>query len=694
MRIVCLFLVFSAIFSGCSLSHVEYIPANPQNGIAFLSNSSMVSNTIVKLDGIWEFYWGRYLYPGDFILQKQTPDTYIKVPEVWNSFYIGGNQVPEQGYATYRLVLKNIPPFTNFALFINNVSVAYRLYIGGKLVGANGIAGTNKQTTVPFYYSMLYPFSTLDSEIEIIFHIANFHYTRGGLWHTPRFGKLEAVIHETGESFGMDYFILGALIIIGVYHLVIFLLRRDDPSSFFFFLLCISFSLRVLCTINYLITQFLPGIPWDIVVRFEYFSFIVPTVSFLLFLGSVLKEYVFRPFHYAIYGISGFFALLVVMTGVDFFTRYMFQYMMLVIAVVLYSLFVIIRAIVHKNRNAVYVLIGSLFMIVAVVNDILFYSYVFNAFGTLSPLGTLFFFFTQSIVLSIRFSKAFRTVETLTLNLEKKVLERTFALEKERNKLRLNNKMIEKEMSLARKIQNEFIPSETPLKTIAAYYKPMLAIGGDFYDFYRIEANKDLLGVFISDVSGHGIPAALVTSMIKSTLLQVAPYSTNPAKVMSYLNSAIFNMTAGNFVTAMYGILNYADGTFTYSNAGHVAPFILTPDAVLKMEGKHSPPLALFNNQQLKADKKFFKVNKVVLNHGAKILLYTDGLTEAVHIDARLTIRPENIIDFETAVLDRLLESSKNDSIHAIVNKLSNGLRYFRGSDEYDDDVCIIGLEI
>jgi hypothetical protein len=148
----------------------------------------------------------------------------------------------------------------------------------------------------------------------------------------------------------------------------------------------------------------------------------------------------------------------------------------------------------------------------------------------------------------------------LVENLETLVNVRTLELEKERNILKARNEAIENDLSLAKNIQINLLP-KIHMSDISAIYKSMDKVGGDFYDFIRYE-NKDLTGIFLSDVSGHGVPAALIMSMLKSILLQIAASISDPSILLENLNSNIINLSSGNFITAFYGIYNRKKDTF------------------------------------------------------------------------------------------------------------------------------------
>ena len=97
------------------------------------------------------------------------------------------------------------------------------------------------------------------------------------------------------------------------------------------------------------------------------------------------------------------------------------------------------------------------------------------------------------------------------------VVEKQELLQAERNQLFDRNRLMKRELEMARRIQQALIPQETPNKNIFSLYRPMEEVGGDYFDFFRI-GDEGKIGVFLSDVSGHGVPAAFITSMIKSSI--------------------------------------------------------------------------------------------------------------------------------------------------------------------------------
>ncbi len=288
---------------------------------------------------------------------------------------------------------------------------------------------------------------------------------------------------------------------------------------------------------------------------------------------------------------------------------------------------------------------------------------------------------------------ASRTKELADINsgLEKKVKERTEELENEKYKLKERNEIMENDLDMARSIQKCFIPDKSPAAYISFHYKPMEKVGGDFFDFIRITGNGSI-GIFISDVSGHGVPAAFITAMVKSSILQFSSFYNSPSSVLEILNNILINQSADNFITAFYGIYNPDTRDFTYSSAGHNPPYILNNENLEYLNIKsHAPPLAVMNNMELQALNKEFINETIVLKKGSKMILYTDGLTESININDKKYIEEKN---FENKILHDSFRTHFNKPAEQFINGIYQDLVDLRGCDDFEDDVCIICVDI
>ena len=189
------------------------------------------------------------------------------------------------------------------------------------------------------------------------------------------------------------------------------------------------------------------------------------------------------------------------------------------------------------------------------------------------------------------------------------------------NKRRLLS--IETEIETARQIQSSILPATVPeLENlrIAASYQPMTAVAGDFYQFVRSDNNH--LGILVADVSGHGIPAALISSMIKVAMQSVAVHADDPGQVLGGLNRILSSEAHGQFVSAAYVWIDTENRNALYSAAGH-PPLLCWRNANGEMERIESNGL-LFGVEPDSA----YPVCSVPLEPSDRCLLYTDGVTE------------------------------------------------------------------
>jgi phosphoserine phosphatase RsbU/P len=181
---------------------------------------------------------------------------------------------------------------------------------------------------------------------------------------------------------------------------------------------------------------------------------------------------------------------------------------------------------------------------------------------------------------------------------------------------------IQKELQVARKIQQSILPAEFPSSTpfrVAARYVPMTSVAGDFYDFLAADGNR--AGLLIADVSGHGVPAALIASMVKMSAVALRAHAAHPARLLTEMNTALCGSTQGQFVTAAYVHLDAEAHELRYSAAGHPSMLLLR-DGVVTEIAENGLLLAA-------ADSAAYTEKSMPLWDRDRLLLYTDGLIEA-----------------------------------------------------------------
>ncbi len=189
---------------------------------------------------------------------------------------------------------------------------------------------------------------------------------------------------------------------------------------------------------------------------------------------------------------------------------------------------------------------------------------------------------------------------------------------------------VEQELATARRIQNSIIPDTAPgfpFLRLATRYQPMTSVAGDFYDL--LKTSEHHLTILVADVSGHGVPAALVASMLKVCFAAQREQAKNPAGVLASLNFMLRDSLAGQYVTAACAAIDAEARVITYAGAGHPPSLLFRRNAgdvvQLSENGLFIGPFphATYSNIS------------VPFQSGDKLLLYTDGITEAVASDGQ-----------------------------------------------------------
>jgi len=238
---------------------------------------------------------------------------------------------------------------------------------------------------------------------------------------------------------------------------------------------------------------------------------------------------------------------------------------------------------------------------------------------------------------------------------------------------------IKKELEVARKIQLSILPHEVPAVRdldLAARYIPMTQVAGDFYDFMVIDDNH--IGILVADVSGHGMPAALIASMLKIALAAQTEHAAEPAQVLTRLNQTLCGKFHGHYVTASYVYLDMERRILRYAGAGH-PPVLMFDAATGKIRDLEENGFFLSWMEDAT-----YSSREVPLGHGDWVILYTDGITETKNRE-REEFGMERFRDFA--------ECNSFLSTEQFASKLLDEIQKWSGraqDQEPDDDVTLV----
>ena len=235
------------------------------------------------------------------------------------------------------------------------------------------------------------------------------------------------------------------------------------------------------------------------------------------------------------------------------------------------------------------------------------------------------------------------------------------------------------ELETARRVQASILPRGVPQVgglRLAARYRPMAAVAGDFWDVLAADGR---VGLLVADVSGHGVPAALVASMVKVAFEAQRGIAAEPAEVVAAMNALLCRMLTGPFVTAVYASVSPAEGRLRFAGAGH-PPALLWRAGAGRVERLNKNGLLMGFDEAAR-----YEAGEVRVEPGDRLLLFTDGLIEAA--DAR-----DELFGLER--LERTLVEAAALETEAVAERLLAEVGRHRGVEGFEDDLTLLVADV
>ncbi len=281
------------------------------------------------------------------------------------------------------------------------------------------------------------------------------------------------------------------------------------------------------------------------------------------------------------------------------------------------------------------------------------------------------------------------------VNLERNLEDRNRNLSESNKKLGEAYSVIKKDLEAAGKIQASLLPKSASNILGVKFnwlFLPSTFVAGDIFNYFRLD--EQFIGFYLLDVAGHGIPAALLSVTLSRVLspmdLQDSPLKhyiaepphyeiTPPAKVVRELNRRFqANEEIMQYFTMIYGLVHTGSGRTKLTQAGHPSPVYLERDGNATFLGKGGYPVGMLPDVD-------YEECQVDLKRGDRLILYSDGITECTNGELE---------QFSEERLLKLLQEGKELPLEALTGKVEKNLRMWKGSDEFEDDVTLLAMEI
>ena len=246
----------------------------------------------------------------------------------------------------------------------------------------------------------------------------------------------------------------------------------------------------------------------------------------------------------------------------------------------------------------------------------------------------------------------------------------------------IEKERLEKELDVAREIQRKILPTknpELPNLSISSVFIPAFEVGGDYYDFFEI--SEDKFGFVIADVSGKGISAAFIMAEIKGIFESLSKTMENPKEILTKANLILQRtLERKNFVSAAYGVIDFAKSELVLARAGH-CPVLLLRDDVAKNIRPSGIGLGLNFTTHFEETLEEIKID---LKDDDIIVLYTDGITEA---------KNGKLEDFGSRQFERILLENSSENVDSISNKVIREVTLFSQNVSQHDDITLVILK-
>jgi len=417
----------SLILAGCvSDGETTRIP-KAVDGVLDLRHWDFSSGP-VDLAGEWDFYW-KALYEGTEPGLGTTiqPDGLFEVPASWSGHTLpNGRRLDPFGYATLRLrvLLPESPsphPREPLQIYLKYASTAYTLQVfdgaGNPLAAPiqGGVVGTDPASHTPERYPDT---ATVPPAPEwvIVWRISNFQVPIAGPENSPRLGSEEQLGHELDTRQFTNSLSIGVLLVMGMYHLVLFALRPRERAPLWFGLICLELALRAIATERYIELMFPERDVWRLDQMAEILSFYLAIPTFALFIRSMFPEQATGKFFWAVIAIGAVCSSAVLVTPAMVYLSLLNFYLIFTAISLVWGFYVLIRAVRSKNPLAWWIMAGFIVLALSVVNDLLKARMLIDT-PFISQYGLSIFILFQSIVIALVNQKAHRAAETLAVDL-------------------------------------------------------------------------------------------------------------------------------------------------------------------------------------------------------------------------------------------------------------------------------------
>ncbi len=419
--------IIASLALACAFAAEGSARPRAAGGVLDLSGHDFEQGGTVELTGEARFAWGR-LAPGDAApadIEKQSSPFII--PQVWNWGDGFSNTYPAEGCGTYSMKVLLPEGITRLAVMVPTVYAAYELFCDGKRVIGSGVPSETAEGETPHIRPDYAEFTAAGRELFLVMRISNFHAEYGGFWEPMKIGSPRAIKREWFLDTVRAFTLIGAFFIMSFYFIAFYLLRKTDRAPLLFALFCIVMALRTLAMDQRFVVHLFDGFSWRVTRSLEYGGIYLGVPVFAAFLKALYGRFISDRFVKGISATGALFMLLEIVRIKAVYPHLLTVFNVVLLGTIGYFIYALFRAWRDREDGVMIIFTGLIFVVAAVLNDVLLTYEVVNT-AYMTPFGILCFIFSLSFLISRRFSNSHAMAERLSaqLNAEKQALVELF----------------------------------------------------------------------------------------------------------------------------------------------------------------------------------------------------------------------------------------------------------------------------
>lgn len=493
-----------------------------------------------------------------------------------------------------------------------------------------------------------------------------------GAYDTIRSAFFKAGVRDL--IFPIVYFVFFA------YFLLLYSKRIRQKENLLYSLFSFCFAIYSLCRTDIKYEFFSD---FNILQKFEFVSMYF-SIPLLMAFALVYYNEKQKIYHIIYYIFSGFCILLVIILQ-DHLHWYNFNVYFVQITWI-FPFFIFFKTLA-KNYNKTIdarIMLGTFVIVCAGILHDIAISRGYKVFSFiefwLTPFAMFIYVGGIAIILSVRFANSMNEIEELNATLEQKVEERTAQLDKSLQEIKVRDEKIQCELVMAGSVQQTLLPEVLPKWPVqtAVRYKPLREVSGDFYNFARTPDAGYVM--YIGDVSGHGMPAALYSILAFKAFKEAISKENNPGAIISYVNDELCKLQTGQYLTSFF-VKYDGKGSIQFINFGH-------PRAILLSRSTKKIIMLDTNGTVIGIQEgihKSAKRSSIFVQKGDCIIMYTDCLVERTNTYGE---------QYGESRLQETIKKYFYENLDNLIDLILEDFLEFAKDAENKDDLTIVGMQI